>query len=167
MFTRYDALKKYIYLLEKRQHGLEHDLESNERVSLLQDVDQSDNDSIFIPLLDRELSKITTFYDSQQKELLFEISELEKHVQEREEAGLSGGEYYLDDDDEDDDEDDDNDTELQGISREPTQSPKRTRRKSTSAYDSRRHRGLSFSLVTLVPLPSVLTMVEKLRGVLP
>jgi len=101
----YDALKKYIYQLEKQQAGhLVADLESGERTSLL---DQSDaTDSLFIPLLDRELKKTVTFYEHQQQELLEELQDLEKDVELQDELGLRGEEtwgHYADDDDEDDD----------------------------------------------------------------
>lgn len=101
----YDALKKYIYQLEKQQAGhLVADLESGERTSLL---DQSDaTDSLFIPLLDRELKKIVTFYEHQQQELLEELQDLEKDVELQDELGLRGEEtwgHYADDDDDDDD----------------------------------------------------------------
>jgi phosphate transporter len=128
----YDVLKRHIYQLEKRQHGLENDLESNERYSLLQDTDRSDSDSIFIPLLDKELRKIIVFYESQQKESLDEIAELEEQVKEREEAGLAGGRHYFDDEEEDEDEDDDEE-DINAASLRRTRSPKQRRRKSTSA----------------------------------
>jgi hypothetical protein len=127
------VLKKTIYQLEKRQHGLDYDLESNERVSLLQDSDRSDTDSIFIPLLDKELNKIIVFYDPQERELLNDIAQLEEEVKQTEEAGLTGRGHYYDDEIEEDDDDDDDDETNEGHSR----SPKRKRRKSTSLALSR------------------------------
>jgi phosphate transporter len=135
---RYDSLKKAIYQLEKQQHGLSHsaiDLESHERTSLMGRIDESATDAVFIPLLDRELKKITAFYTSQETELLEELEELDELVKEQEEAGLAAGDRYLDDDD-DDDEDEDDEDEISSsppISREGTVPPKRRRRKSTSA----------------------------------
>jgi phosphate transporter len=130
------VLKKTIYQLEKRQHGLDNDLEANERVSLLEDTNSSDTDSIFIPLLDKQLNKIIVFYDAQEKEVLNDIADLEEEVKQREEAGLSGMGHYFDDDDEEEedlDEDYDEEEEMTGpLSREPMQSPRRKRRKSSS-----------------------------------
>lgn len=109
----YDALKKYIYQLEKQQAGhLVADLESGERASLLDQTDATD--ALFIPLLDRELSKIVTFYKHQEQELMEELQDLEKDVALQDELGLRGEETwgrYTDDDDEEDDD---------SVSRSPT-----------------------------------------------
>jgi phosphate transporter len=97
-------------------------------------IHESSTDSVFVPLLDRELKKVSTFYASQEKELLEEVEELEELVREQEEAGLDGAQRYLDDDDDDDEEDEeDEDTVSPPVSREGTVPPKRRRRKSTSA----------------------------------
>jgi phosphate transporter len=133
---RYDALKKQIYQLEKQQHGLDrstYDLESNERTSLMGLAGESSVDAVFIPLLDRELKKVTLFYEQQEKEFLDEVTELEDLVKEQEEAGLAARNLYLDEDDDDDDEDDDEDTQS------PTSpsSPRRHRPKSSSFSISR------------------------------
>ncbi|KAF8799051.1 SPX-domain-containing protein [Phlegmacium glaucopus] len=107
-YLAYDALKKYIYQLEKQQHGHEqllvYDPESNERSGLLTQQDATSTDSVFIPLLDRELKKLVSFYEHQEKELIDDLEELEKSILEQEEAGLGPG-YYddLTDDDDDDD----------------------------------------------------------------
>lgn len=118
----YDTLKKYIYQLEKQQHGHEHlfnyDLESNERSVLLTQQDATNTDSVFIPLLDRELKKIAIFYEHQEKELIDDLEDLEKSLLEQEAVGLGG--YYDDFTDEDDDDD----------SVEESQSPERRRRSS-------------------------------------
>lgn len=105
----YDALKKYIYQLEKQQHDhetLNHTSHRDlEHAALLEDHDVSDTDALFIPLLDRELKKITRFYESQEKELCEDLTELEKDIQKQEDAGMEGGDRYLEQsDDEDDDE---------------------------------------------------------------
>lgn len=107
----YDSLKKYIYQLEKQQAGREQirvsDLESNERSSLLHQTDVTNTDILFIPLLDRELHKIISFYEHQEKELLEELDTLEKDVALQDELGLHGEELwenYADEDDEEDDE---------------------------------------------------------------
>ncbi|PPQ83985.1 hypothetical protein CVT25_000531, partial [Psilocybe cyanescens] len=111
-YIAYDTLKKYIYQLEKQQSGrdlsLSRDLESNERSALLNEADATETDGIFIPLLDRELRKIVTFYEHQSKELFDDLEDLEKDVLLQDEIGLQGGEHY--DDYEDQDEEDDNDS---------------------------------------------------------
>jgi phosphate transporter len=102
----YDALKKFIYQLERQQY-VHHipDLESNERSSLLTGEDTSGTDAIFIPLLDRELKKIVLFYEHQKKELVDDLNDLEKDIELQEEIGLLGDHYadYEDGDNEDDD----------------------------------------------------------------
>jgi phosphate transporter len=106
---RYDALKKYIYQLERQKFGdgrPYHDMEASEYATLLAPT-RSDTDSLFIPLLNQELKKIVTFYESQEKELLEDVGNLEEHAAQLEEAGLAAGERYLDDDDDDDEDDDD------------------------------------------------------------
>lgn len=117
---RYDALKKYIYQLEKQQSGrdlsLSRDLESNERSALLNEADATETDGMFIPLLDRELRKIVTFYEQQSKELLDDLEDLEKDVLLQDEIGLQGGEHY---DDYDDYDEDDNDNDSISNSRSP------------------------------------------------
>jgi len=107
--SSYDALKKYIYQLEKQQHDhetLNHASHRDlEHAALLQGHDVSDTDALFIPLLDRELKKITLFYQSQEKELCEDLTELEKDIQKQEDAGIDGGDRYMEQsDDEDDDE---------------------------------------------------------------
>ena len=135
--TRYDALKKYIYHLEKQKHEAllqSHDIESaTEQTSLVGHVSQfQDTDAIFKPLLDAELRKISSFYALQESQLLEELSELEGLVTEQDEIGMLAGRFYGEsqwDEDEDEDEDDWQSTER---SQDPTTS-KRRRRASTSA----------------------------------
>lgn len=130
-YIAYDALKKFIYQLEKQQvqreqilpHG---DLEQGEHVSLLGDADSTETDAAFIPLLDRELKKIVFFYEHQSKELFEELEELEEAVRQQEALDATGSGRYADYSDEEDEDDDDS------ISR----SPSRPRRKSVSR---RRH----------------------------
>jgi phosphate transporter len=134
----YDALKRYIYHLEKQKHGAlvqSHDIESEsatERTSLVDRIAQwEDTDSLFKPLLDTELRKISSFYALQEKQLLQELAELEELVKEQDEIGMLAGRFYGDsqwDEDDDDDEDDWGSTER---SQEPSTS-KRRRRASTS-----------------------------------
>lgn len=126
----YDALKKYIYQLEKQQHDQSRssmDLESGESTLLIPRTSTSSStDSAFVPLLDRELKKIVFFYESQEKESLDAVSELEELAKEQEENGFwENGQYEgSEDDDEDDDEDD------------PTHSPSR----GGETWPSRRRR---------------------------
>jgi phosphate transporter len=122
----YDALKKYIYQLEKQQHGREassplyHDIEVGEQSQLLDDrAAVSDTDALFIPLLDRELQKITAFYTAQEKEIMDELNSLEADVAEQEAVGLDGADGYLQASDDDDDDDE---------SVQLSQSPDRRRR---------------------------------------
>ena len=141
----YDSLKKCIYQLEKQQHGheqlLTYDPESNERSTLLAEQDTISTDAMFIPLLDRELRKIVTFYEHQEKELINDLEDLEKSLLEQEDAGM-GLRYYDDVTDEDDDDDD---------SLEDSRSPA-MRRQSLShqrrnSVSGRRHRSTSASLL--------------------
>jgi phosphate transporter len=122
--------------LEKEQHG-DHtssyrDLESNEYSALNNQADRSNTDSVFIPLLNQELKKIVLFYESQEKELLDEVVDLEELIEKQEEEGLAGGEHYLDDPLDDDDDDDDDES----ISRSPDAT--RTRRRKLSSQSRSR-----------------------------
>ena len=136
----YDSLKKCIYQLEKQQHGHEHlhayDIESNEQSTLLTEQDATSTDSMFIPLLDRELTKVAIFYEHQEKELIDELEHLEKCILEQEELGL--GRYY--DDFTDDDDDDSIDGSMSPVMRRQSESRQRRvsisghQRRSTSAY---------------------------------
>ncbi|KAJ3795688.1 SPX domain-containing protein [Lentinula aff. detonsa] len=132
-YIDYDSLKKYIYQLEKQQQNLTssyRDLESNERTSLVGRPDAA-TDSIFIPLLDKELKKVTLFYEHQGKELFDELDELEALIHKQDELGLDG-DHYADDDgyDEEDDE---------SISRSPER--QKRRRLSSSANANRNTTG--------------------------
>ena len=100
----YDGLKKQIYLVEKRQSGLDtnyHDLES-QRSPLL---GNSDTDQIFSQYLDRELRKTTLFYGSQAAELFEDIEELEAQIAEQEEAEMRNYPEFDEEDEDDEDED--------------------------------------------------------------
>ncbi|KAJ8592872.1 Sodium/sulfate symporter [Rhizopogon salebrosus TDB-379] len=114
-YIAYDVLKRYIYQLEKQQqrrHGIEssyHDLEANEQTALVDHTGSSGADSLFKPLLDRELEKITLFYEVQEKELMDELAELEQSIAQQDEGGLEAGLNYMDEyEDEDEDEEEDN-----------------------------------------------------------
>ena len=72
LLNSYDALKRYIYHLEKQKHEAllqSHDMESaTERTSLVDRIAQwQDTDALFKPLLDAELWKISSFYALQGK----------------------------------------------------------------------------------------------------
>jgi phosphate transporter len=99
-----------------------------------------DTDTIFQPLLDAELRKISSFYALQEGQLLEELSELEELVKEQDEIGMLAGRFYGEtqwDEDEDDDDDDWQSTER---SQDPNIS-KRRRRASTSAGRAISHAG--------------------------
>src|SRR6266403_3220912 len=114
LLNSYDALKRYIYHLEKQKHEAlvqSHDIESTtEQTSLVDYVAQwQDTDALFKPFLDAELRKISSFYVHQEKQLLQELAELEELVKEQDEIGMLAGRFYSDsqwDEDDDDDEDD-------------------------------------------------------------
>jgi phosphate transporter len=135
--NRYDALKKYIYHLEKQKYEAllqSHDVESaTERTSLVGRAAQfQDTDELFEPLLDAERRKIASFYALQEKQLLQELSELEELIKEQDDIGMLAGRFYGEhhwDEDDDEDEDDWQSTER---SQDPPSS-KRRRRTSTSA----------------------------------
>ncbi|KAH7906949.1 SPX domain-containing protein [Hygrophoropsis aurantiaca] len=138
-YIDYDTLKKYIYQLEKQQHnqGLSHsysDLEADEQTTLVDHSNQSAVDAVFLPLLDRELKKITLFYEQQEKELMDEIAEVDALIIKHEEEGLDASEYYMDDDGDDDDDDDDED---HSRDRGGPSTKRRRRKSSAGAYGSR------------------------------
>lgn len=112
-----------------------HDLEANEHTSLIgPSHDGASMDKQFIPFLDRELKKITLFYESQEKDLLSDVEELQKLIQQQEDLPLDGSHRYLasedGDDDDDDDEDDDFNMQSPTLSRGTfSRSPQRNRRR--------------------------------------
>lgn len=118
-----------------------HDLEANESTSLMQGTsDHVSTDALFIPLLDRELKKITLFYETQENELLEEVRVLERMVQQQEADGPDYGHQYdrNDEDDEDEDEDDDFNHALQGSEITFPRSPASRRRRSISVGNDMR-----------------------------
>lgn len=132
-FCSYDALKKSIYQLEKQHHDQRRssvDVEGGERQQLIPGHDRSETDALFVPLLDRELRKMTFFYDTQEKELLEGVSDLEQLVKEQEESGLTAESYF----DEASDEEDDDDDPQSAAPRSPVESrpPRRQRRRSSA-----------------------------------
>lgn len=158
-FKRYSALKKQIYQLEKKQvvdltRSRELDLESNERTALIDRDDSSHTDEIFKPLLDRELKKISDFYQLQEEKLLREVTELESLVKLKDEESFIGADsrYMALDNEEDEDEEDDD--ELVGESR----SRERYERRSSSG---RRRRTKSESKVSF---PSTCTRIHLFQS---
>lgn len=155
MPCRYDALKKHIYQLEKQKAGLQesyHDLEANERTSLMtgepSSVNVGDTDAFFLPLLDRELRKICVFYETEEHRLTDDLAALQTDIERQEESGPYAGHRYLDEEgDEDDDEDDD--FQLQSptatVSRDRTQSPSRRRKHSRSMSSAGPKGGVYFT----------------------
>lgn len=109
----YSALKKQIYTLEAEAvaSGQPADVERGERSSLLGDHSRRATDSTFKPLLDAELMKIVTFYELQEKELLYDVMELEQLVAKTEEEGINP--INADDSDVSDEDEDDFDGQSQ------------------------------------------------------
>ncbi|TBU27768.1 Sodium/sulfate symporter [Dichomitus squalens] len=134
-YIAYEALKKHVYQLEKQKAGLQesyHDLEANERSALIgRDSSGADTDAFFVPLLDRELKKISVFYETEEQRLSDDITALQQEIAQHEENGPYAGHHYVDESGEDDDEDDD--FELQSptatLNQDQTQSPSRRRRR--------------------------------------
>ncbi|KAJ3525940.1 hypothetical protein NM688_g8326 [Phlebia brevispora] len=160
-YIAYDTLKKYVYQLEKQQAGFHdtiHDLEANENTSLIRSTDHVSTDALFIPLLDRELKKVGLFYESQEEELLNEVTELEKLIEEQENFGPDVGhqydrEEYGDDEDEDEDDDFVPQSPEATWSRSPMSSRRRRSASDTNGYvpsgsrrpDTRHNRRYSLS----------------------
>ncbi|KAI6155835.1 SPX domain-containing protein [Pisolithus tinctorius] len=139
-YIAYDALKQYIYQLEKQQHKPTRpstDLEANEHTSLMDsNLTTPAVDTLFVSLLDKELMKVTLFYEHQEKELFDELAALEDLINEQDAAGLTGGEHYMDygEDDEDEDEDDEHPGEHVRFDHG---SMRRTRKSSSAGYSRR------------------------------
>lgn len=137
-YIAYDVLKRYIYQLEKRQQrpdGIEpsyHDLEANEQTTLVDHTDTSGADSLFKPLLDRELQKIVRFYEAQETELLGELAALEQSITQQDEAGLEAGLNYMVEDEEDEEDDEEDEFNMSTRSEDYGKGSRRRRRKSSS-----------------------------------
>ena len=139
-------MKKYIYQLEKEQHGDRyHDVEAGEQDTLL-GGHGANTDSLFESLLNQELKKIVSFYVVQEKELSDEVEELEKLVTRQEEEGPDN--YYLDDDEEDEEDDESVSQVPRGSSvvRNASHSPDANRRRRQRSFSaSHAHGGESSS----------------------
>lgn len=137
-YIAYDVLKRYIYQLEKRQQrpdGIEpsySDLEANEQTTLVDHSDTPGADSLFKPLLDKELQKIVRFYEAQEQELLNELAVLEQSITQQDEAGLEAGLDYMDEDEEDEEDDEEDEYNMLSRSEDYGKRSRRRRHKSTS-----------------------------------
>lgn len=105
----YSALKKQIYIIEKENHQWRASRETQESSEYTGLITRTENagEAAFEHLLDRELKKITLFYQTQEKELLDQLAELEVLVALKEEEGPQAGYGHVDDEDDDDDDEDD------------------------------------------------------------
>lgn len=86
---------------------------------------------LFVPLLDRELRKISSFYETQEKELLDAVSDLEQLVKEQEESGYAAEASYFDEASDEEDEEEDGPSSAARSPEEP-RPPKRQRRRSSA-----------------------------------
>ncbi|KAH9902404.1 Sodium/sulfate symporter [Cubamyces lactineus] len=154
-YIAYDALKKYVYQLEKQKAGLQesfHDLEANERTSLIGiGADAASTDSLFIPLLDRELRKVTLFYESEEQRLSDEVTALQQEVEQQEQNGPYAGHHFMDNEEDADEDEDDDDFDVQSpvIGRDRTLSPTRQRRRHSRSISSAGPSGPSGSKLKL------------------
>ncbi|KAG8740729.1 low-affinity phosphate transporter [Ceratobasidium sp. 414] len=142
-YIAYSALKKQIYTLEAESAAPGHpaDVERGERSALLGEHSRRATDSVFRPLLDAELARIVAFYDVQEKELLYDVMELEQLVTKTEEEGINPS--TVEDSDEGSDEDEDEDD---ARSNGGSQSVERRRSGSQSqTLGNSRTLGLSFT----------------------
>lgn len=101
---RYAALKKVIYDLEKEQPQGSNGTDHHERSSLLGGDRYVDTVQAFIPLLDRELERIVSFYKSQGDELRVELDNLTADIATAEVQGVIPEEREEEDADSDDEE---------------------------------------------------------------
>ncbi|KAH8829948.1 SPX domain-containing protein [Flagelloscypha sp. PMI_526] len=124
-YIAYDALKKYIYQLEKQQH------QRNTSRAQPTDIEAGEHEPL----------KVVLFYQQQEKEILDEVEELEQQIKEQEEEGSRGiDNYTIEEEDEDEDDDDDDD-----------QQDSHARERSTSQPRQKRRPGRSLSMSTSVP----------------
>ncbi|KAI9001489.1 Sodium/sulfate symporter [Trametes punicea] len=141
-YIAYDALKKYVYQLEKQKAGLQesfHDLEANERTSLIGiGADAANIDALFIPILDRELKKVCLFYEAEEQRLSDEVSALQQEIEQQEQNGPYAGPQYMDHEEDADEEEDDDDFNIHSpmLSRDRTLSPSRQRRRHSRSVSS-------------------------------
>ncbi|CAE6410137.1 unnamed protein product [Rhizoctonia solani] len=116
-YIAYSALKKQIYTLESELPvpGRSQDVERGEQAALLgSEHNRQAANAIFQPLLDVELTKVITFYEIQEKELLYDVAELEKLVVRTEEEGINNGNVGIDSDDGSDEDEDEDDARSNG-----------------------------------------------------
>ncbi|KAG9127238.1 low-affinity phosphate transporter [Ceratobasidium sp. 392] len=143
-YIAYSALKKQIYTLEAETTapGQQPDVERGERSALLGQHGRTATNSVFRPLLDVELAKIVAFYDIQEKELLYDVMELEQLVTKTEEEGINSVNHEDSEEGSDEDEDED-DIRGNGNGASPTTERRRSGSQSQNLSNSRQL-GLSF-----------------------
>jgi phosphate transporter len=110
-----------------------HDLES-QRSPLL---GNSDTDQIFSQYLDRELRKITLFYESQAADVFEDIEDLEAQVTEQEETEMCNYPEFDEEDEDEEDEDGERDREDYLISQTGEASKPRKKGVVTSCWHFR------------------------------
>ncbi|KZT40472.1 SPX-domain-containing protein [Sistotremastrum suecicum HHB10207 ss-3] len=106
-YIAYSALKKQIYQFEKQHTDWTRsgdDLEANQPL-----MGPASTNEAFTALLDRELTKIKSFYETQEKELLDELEDLSELVIQKETESLASRSYSAPSVDEDDEDDEDED----------------------------------------------------------
>ncbi|TFK93792.1 Sodium/sulfate symporter [Polyporus arcularius HHB13444] len=142
-YIAYEALKKHLYQLEKQKAGLHeayHDLEANERTSLMGSgpsaSDLTNTDAFFIPLLDRELKKVCMFYEMEEQRLSDEVKALQQEVERQEENGPYAGHQFEDEEDADEEDEEDDEFDLHSPVHDRTQSPARQRRRHSRSVSS-------------------------------
>lgn len=143
-YLSYETLKDQIYTLEKQTAPslpssgpqFDADLEANEQTLLFPSSPPSPSDNVFVPMLDKELRKVSIFYETQERAILDELEDLEAQVKEQELKGMQ--DRYEDDWDsaEDDDAESTMANSRDALSHSNSESappPKRRRRISSSA----------------------------------
>ncbi len=107
-YIAYSNLKKTIYLMEKElpsaPNAAYSDVE-NESSGLLQDAQSTETDRAFVPLLDKELSKIVDFYLAKDAELRADLHNLKDDLERVESEDFDDDSDFARSDDEDDDDD--------------------------------------------------------------
>ncbi|KAG8689433.1 low-affinity phosphate transporter, partial [Ceratobasidium sp. 395] len=151
-YIAYSALKKQIYTLEAESNAPGHpsDAERGERSSLLGEHSRTATNSVFRPLLDAELAKIVGFYDIQEKELLYDVMELEQLVVKTEEEGINP--TNTEDSEGSDEEEDEDDARSNG------DSPSRERRRSSQSQNLSNSRQLGEPSHSTRPEPTPLVL---------
>ncbi|KAE8218048.1 hypothetical protein CF319_g7997 [Tilletia indica] len=145
-YLAYSNLKKAIYQIEKEQlydenggPSTSYNDTDTESSALLRGTDGSvDAERVFVPLLDKELTKIVDFYQAKEKELLTDLSVIQRDLEEREDGLASYYDHHFgsaaaDGDDGDDDDDDEPESAHTTFRSTGRTSAQRTRRPSLDA----------------------------------